>query len=73
MAEQGQAADTARRGLVAEHPLVRAILDAFPGATIERVTDHRVDAYGLIAPSDAPLEAPYDPDTNPYPDMEEDT
>ena len=74
VAEQGQAADTARRGLVAEHPLVRAILDAFPGATIERVTDHRVDAYGLIAPSDAPLEAPpYDPDTNPYPDMEEDT
>ena len=69
LADQGQAADTARRGVAAEHPLVRAILDAFPGATIERITDNRVDAYGLIAPPDAP----YDPDTNPYPDMEDDT
>ncbi len=69
LAEQAQAADTARRGVAAEHPLVRAILDAFPGATIERVTDHRVDAYGLVTPPDPP----YDPDTNPYPDMEDDS
>ena len=73
LADQGQAADTARRGVAAEHPLVRAILDAFPGATIARVTDHRVDAYGLLSAPDAPPEIPYDPDTNPYPDMEDDT
>ena len=49
LAAQALAADTARRGAVAEHPLVRAIMDAFPGATIERVTDSRVDDYGLLA------------------------
>ncbi|MDT7949978.1 MAG: DNA polymerase III subunit gamma/tau [Acetobacteraceae bacterium] len=69
LAEQGQAADLARRGVAAEHPLVRAILEAFPGATIDRVTDHRADAYGLAAAPDAP----FDPDINPYPDMEDDT
>ena len=49
LAEQGRAADTARRDGAAEHPLVRAILDAFPGAQIDRVTDSRVDVYGLLA------------------------
>ena len=78
LAEQGQAADTARRDVAAEHPLVRAILDAFPGATIARVTDDRVDTYGLPPQSladlvgDRPPETPFDPDTNPYPDMEDD-
>ena len=71
LADQGQAADTARRGVAAEHPLVRAIMDAFPGATIARVTDQRVDSYGL--PAEPPPETPFDPDTNPYPDMEDDT
>ena len=72
LAAQGQAADTARRGVAAEHPLVRAILDAFPGASIARVTDHRADGYGLLsAPSDGPDAPPYDPDVNPYPDMED--
>ena len=71
LAHQGLAADTARRGVAAEHPLVRAILDAFPGATIERVTDHRVDAYGLMAPPESATETVFD-DTNPYPDMEDD-
>ena len=71
LAHQGLAADTARRGVAAEHPLVRAILDAFPGATIERVTDHRVDAYGLMAPPESATESVFD-DTNPYPDMEDD-
>ena len=47
LAQQGHAADTARRTAAADHPLVRAILDAFPGATIDRVSDDRVDAYGL--------------------------
>jgi len=46
--DQGEAADQARRGAAAEHPLVRAILDAFPGARISRVTDSRADAYGLV-------------------------
>ena len=49
LAEQGMAADTARRSDAAEHPLVRAILAAFPGARIEAVHDARVDAYGLPA------------------------
>ncbi|HEY0205789.1 MAG TPA: DNA polymerase III subunit gamma/tau [Acetobacteraceae bacterium] len=46
--DQGEAADQARRGAAAEHPLVRAILEAFPGARISRVTDSRADAYGLV-------------------------
>ena len=46
--DQGEAADQARRGVVADHPLVRAILDAFPGAKIHSVTDSRADAYGLV-------------------------
>jgi len=48
LATQGQVADTARRGEAALHPLVRAILDAFPGAKIASVTDSRADAYGLV-------------------------
>jgi len=50
--DQGAAADLARRGAAAEHPLVRAILDAFPGAKIDSVRDSRADAYGLV--EDAP-------------------
>ena len=49
LAEQGCAADTARRAAAAEHPLVRAILATFPGARIEAVHDSGVDAYGLTA------------------------
>ena len=56
LAEQGRAADTERRSAAAEHPLVRAILDAFPGAAITQVNDSRVDAYGL-APA-VPLAEP---------------
>ena len=51
LAEQGVAADTARRSAAADHPLVKAILATFPGARIESVHDARADAYGLI---DAP-------------------
>jgi DNA polymerase-3 subunit gamma/tau len=47
LAVQGQAADTARRSAAAEHPLVRAIMNAFPGAVIDKVNDSRVDVYGL--------------------------
>ena len=49
LAEQGSAADTARRQSAAQHPLVQAILAAFPGAKIEAVHDSRTDAYGLPA------------------------
>src|ERR1700730_10473306 len=35
VADQGPAADTARRTAAADHPLVRAIMDAFPGARID--------------------------------------
>jgi DNA polymerase-3 subunit gamma/tau len=49
LAEQGNAADAARRATAADHPLVRAILDAFPGARIESVHDTTTDAYGLPA------------------------
>jgi DNA polymerase-3 subunit gamma/tau len=48
LASQGQAADTARRAEAATHPLVQAILDAFPGAEIASVTDSRADVYGLV-------------------------
>jgi DNA polymerase-3 subunit gamma/tau len=69
IAAQGEAADRSRRASVAEHPLVRAILDAFPGAKIEAVRDPGLDSYGLPAdiplgePEPDPLEfAPLDPD-----------
>jgi DNA polymerase-3 subunit gamma/tau len=68
LAEQGSAADASRRSAAAEHPLVRAILEAFPGARIEGVHDPSADAYGLppeppgIAepPADLPGFAPPD-------------
>jgi len=47
VAEQGSAADAARRVAAADHPLVRAIMDAFPGARIDTVHDTAADAYGL--------------------------
>ena len=54
LAEQGNAADSARKTAAADHPLVRAILDAFPGARIDTVHDSRADAYGLAhAPAPA--------------------
>jgi DNA polymerase-3 subunit gamma/tau len=69
IAAQGQTADLARRATVAEHPLVRAILDAFPGAKIDSVRNPGLDSYGLPAdiklgePEPDPLEfAPLDPD-----------
>jgi DNA polymerase-3 subunit gamma/tau len=49
LAQQGSAADAARRSAAADHPLVRAILAAFPGARIDAVHDTAADAYGLPA------------------------
>jgi DNA polymerase-3 subunit gamma/tau len=71
LAAQGQEADTARRGAAAEHPLVRAILQAFPGARIEAVRDAGADAYGLPAETpDGPGFAP--PESVPADEMPED-
>ena len=54
LAEQGRAAEAERLGVAEVHPLVRAILDAFPGARIQRLEDSRVDHYGLL-PEPAPV------------------
>ena len=55
IAEQGNAADTARKTAAADHPLVRAIMLAFPGARIDTVHDKTADAYGLpVAVADVP-------------------
>ena len=53
LAEQGTEADRARRHAAADHPLVRAIMEAFPGAQIQAVHDPDADAYGL--PPQPPL------------------
>jgi DNA polymerase-3 subunit gamma/tau len=67
LAEQGNAADAVRREEAADHPLIRAIMDAFPGARIDSVRDSTVDAYGL--PAAMPLGEPEMPDFAP-PDAE---
>ena len=69
VAAQGNAADAARRTVAAEHPLVRAIMTAFPGARIDTVHDASADAYGL-PPADMPDFAP--PDAEPSDEMEQD-
>jgi DNA polymerase-3 subunit gamma/tau len=65
LAEQGDAARVVRHDTAAQHPLVRAILDAFPGSRIDNVNDASLDAYGLpssaLAGEAAPLTA-IDPD-----------
>jgi len=67
LAEQGVAADAVRRSTAEAHPLVQAIMQAFPGARIEAVHDARADAYGLPAetlladPPPAPGEAEFAP------------
>ncbi|MFM2149816.1 MAG: hypothetical protein RLZZ187_2122 [Pseudomonadota bacterium] len=51
LAEQGRSAEQDRLTLARSHPLVQAVLQAFPGATIEMVRDAALDAYGLPPPS----------------------
>ncbi len=50
LAEQGRSAEQDRRALAQTHPLVQAVLEAFPGAVIEVVRDAALDAYGLPPP-----------------------
>ncbi len=68
LAKRSHEAETARRDAAHDHPLVRAILEAFPGAKLGRVNDTRADAYGLpppiaLAEPDMPDFAP--PDAEP--------
>jgi DNA polymerase-3 subunit gamma/tau len=66
LAEQGNAADVVRREEAADHPLIRAIMEAFPGARIDSVRDSNVDDYGLPAgPAALPLGEPEMPDFAP--------
>jgi DNA polymerase-3 subunit gamma/tau len=70
LAEQGNAADALRREAAADHPLIRAIMTAFPGARIDSVRDSNVDDYGLPnAPPIIPLGEPEMPEFAP-PDAE---
>ena len=63
LADQGKLAEAERRDLAASHPLVQAILAAFPGASIQAVRDEGADAYGLaLAPV---VVAEPEPDTLP--------
>jgi DNA polymerase-3 subunit gamma/tau len=56
LAEQGRTAEADRLTLAESHPLVQAVLAAFPGAKIEAVRDASVDAYGLAPAMVADLE-----------------
>ncbi len=47
LAEQSRHAEEGRRDAARAHPLVQAILAAFPGATLQEVRDDSLDAYGL--------------------------
>ncbi len=54
LAEQGRAAEQDRLALARSHPLVQAVLAAFPGASIEGVRDAALDSYGLPPPAAMP-------------------
>ncbi|NOG72136.1 DNA polymerase III subunit gamma/tau [Roseicella sp. DB1501] len=61
LADQGRAAEASRRAVAQSHPLVQAVLAAFPGSSIEAVRDATADAYGLggaMTPAAAPEELP---------------
>jgi DNA polymerase III subunit gamma/tau len=50
LAEQGRTAAAGRREVAESHPLVQAIIAAFPGASIDAVHDAAADSYGLPIP-----------------------
>ncbi|MCO6416480.1 DNA polymerase III subunit gamma/tau [Siccirubricoccus sp. KC 17139] len=58
LAEQGRHAEAERLSLARAHPLVQAVMAAFPGAQIERVRDAGADDYGLPLTLPASAEAP---------------
>jgi len=71
LAQQGNLADADRRAAALTHPMVLAILDAFPGAKLEGVHDANADRYGISAEAepislgepDMPEFAPIDAET----------
>ncbi|MDO9707554.1 DNA polymerase III subunit gamma/tau [Paracraurococcus lichenis] len=65
LAEQGRAAEAERRTVAQSHPLVQALLAAFPGATIEAVRDAGADAYGLGGAMVLPARAEDEPESEP--------
>ncbi len=67
MAEQAASLTAAKRADAADHPLVRAILEAFPGATIGELHDATMDAYGLPPETEPALNA--DTPDDPFDDM----
>jgi DNA polymerase-3 subunit gamma/tau len=58
LAEQGRVAVAQREAAAIEHPLVQAILAAFPGARLEGVRDGSTDRYGLSAEPDDDIPPP---------------
>ncbi|HEY8613352.1 MAG TPA: DNA polymerase III subunit gamma/tau, partial [Roseomonas sp.] len=50
LAEQSRTAAVARLEVARSHPLVLAVMEAFPGAQIREVRDASLDAYGLPPP-----------------------
>jgi DNA polymerase III subunit gamma/tau len=62
LADQGRSAETDRRAIAHSHPLVQAILAAFPGATIETTRDAGADDYGLPLTAAAATAEPDDLD-----------
>ncbi|MFC0387300.1 DNA polymerase III subunit gamma/tau [Muricoccus vinaceus] len=50
IAEQSREAKAARLEVAGTHPLVLAVMQAFPGAQIREVRDAALDAYGLPPP-----------------------
>jgi DNA polymerase-3 subunit gamma/tau len=65
LAEQGRAAEAGRRAVAQSHPLVQAVLAAFPGASIEAVRDAGADSYGLGGAMAVPAQAEDQPEAEP--------
>ena len=53
LAEQSEAVSARNLENAEAHPLVQAILSAFPGARVGRLHDTRLDAYGLLPEGEA--------------------
>jgi DNA polymerase-3 subunit gamma/tau len=64
--EQAQAAEAELRRRAAEHPLVKAVLDAFPGATIDAVRD-----LAATAESESASEANGEDEAAPLPEEDQ--
>ena len=65
LAGQGRVAEAGRRAVAQSHPLVQAVLAAFPGASIEAVRDQGADAYGLGGGMVAPAATDDQPEAEP--------